>query len=162
MSLDKKKLEEFLINDVDVETIALKLGVKKATVQKSIERNFSDLVEKKRKDREDNIALMYKEGKTAAEIAIKLNMKKSTVENYFRLERFIELKPIRESNLKEGKKFKREMKMIMNRENNQILSTRNLIKMNRHSYKYVNGKLVYDNKVGARPWDVPKTYSLNI
>lgn len=162
MRLDKNKVKELLLNDIDSKEIAIVLNAKESAVRKCISRYFLDIVEKLRKEKEDKIAKLYKEGYTAEKIAYKLNMEISTVKNYFSLDRFIELKSTHEFNLKEIKKISRDTKRIMNQENNHILSTRGIINQNRQSFITRNGKLVFDNSRGARPWDVPQTYRFNV
>lgn len=162
MRLDKNKVKELLLKDIDSKDIAIILNVKDSAVRKCISRYFLDIVEKIRQEKEDTIATLYEEGFTAEEIAYKRKMPIPTVKNYFLLDRFIELKATHEFNLKEKKKIRRETNRIMNRENNNILSTRGIINQNRQSFITRNGKLVFDNSRGARPWDVPKAYTYNV
>lgn len=165
MKVDKNKVKELLLNKVDVKDIAVFFDAKVNTVQQCILRNFPEIYENLRKEKEDKIAELYAEGKTAVQIGSKLDMLTRTVENYFKLERFKDLKDMHEFNLRkvkeENKIRNKEIKKLNTREGNGNLSARSFVLQNIQAYdQKKNGIYIFNQKrSGLATLGVPRTYA---
>lgn len=164
MSLDKNKIEKLLRNGATVKEIALELCEKENSISKCVNRNFKHIVEALNKEKEDKIASLYEKGYTASAIAAQFdNMPVSSVKNYFKLDRFKELKYIHEVNLKEKKNRDKEIKRILNKEDNSKMSTRSFVMQNIQSYEQQkDGTYIFNSKRGLAALGVPRKYVFQV
>lgn len=112
MRLDKNRVKELYLKGYNSKEISKILSagnqiVKSDTIQRCINRNFSDFKFEHRKARNLN----------------------------------------------------RDIKRSIDTMNNSFISNSSLLKYNRQSYRYnKNGNLVFDERIGRKPDDLPKTY----
>lgn len=156
--LNKIKVEELYVKGYTYEEIANTLDSNVATVRKCISRNFRQLAEEQDNAKLNKAEELYIKGYTSKEIGKELGLNDSTIRNYVS-DKFKHLKDQHDFKNKERKKLKREINRLLTKENNQYMSTQQVVKQNLQSYKNIDGKLIFDAKNrGARPFDLPRTY----
>ena len=97
---------------------------------------------------------LYVVGYNAREIANKLGHKYENVQKYIQRN----LKEFKEIN-KQNRVIKKEMIRAVDNMNNSYISNSAILEWNRQSYDYnENGNIVFNEKHGARPLDLPKTF----
>lgn len=108
----------------------------------------------------DEVKELYVRGYNAKEIANilknrgQINIKSDTVQRCIN-RNFYKLK----SEHKKNRDINKDIKKSIDNMNNSFMSNSSLLKMNRQRYNYnKNGNLVFDESIGKRPYDLPKTY----
>lgn len=138
--------------------IALELDVKKDRISKCILRNFKDLKEQHILNRKNNnrkrIEKLYSEcGLGAYAISKILKLNANTIKSY--IER--SCSHLKNQHLN-SKKLRIESLKIINKEGSK-LSPRQIVELYIQSYRYIDGKFVFDEKNrGKAPRDIPKVY----
>lgn len=145
--------------------IANKLGYKHENVQKYIQRNLKELKdinkqnrikkeEYKKQKHKEHIKILYTKGYNAKEIAELLVYTHSYMREYIS-KNLCEYK----NEHKKNRAIKKEMIKAVNNMNNSYIGNSAILDWNRQSYNYnENGNIVFNEKHGARPLDLPKTY----
>lgn len=108
----------------------------------------------------DEVKELYVRGYNAKEIAKilenrgQINIKSDTVQRCIN-RNFFDLK----FEHKKNRDINKDIKKSIDNMNNSFMSNSSLLKMNRQRYNYnKNGNLVFDESIGKRPYDLPKTY----
>ena len=103
---------------------------------------------------------LYVVGYNAREIANKLGHKYENVQKYIQMREYIS-KNLSEYKIehKKNRVIKKEMIRAVDNMNNSYISNSAILEWNRQSYDYnENGNIVVNEKHGARPLDLPKTF----
>lgn len=97
---------------------------------------------------------LYLKGYNAKEISNLLNEKHDTIRRCIN-RNFADLK----FENRKARDLNKDMRRAVDNMNNSFISNSSLLKYNRQSYRYnKNGNLVFDERRGKRPADLPKTY----
>ena len=149
-----------------VDTLALPLDQRKyENVQKYIQRNLKEFKEINKQNRikneeykkqihKEHIKILYTKGYNAKEIAELLVYTHSYMREYIS-------KNLSEYKIehKKNRVIKKEMIRAVDNMNNSYISNSAILEWNRQSYDYnENGNIVFNEKHGARPLDLPKTF----
>ena len=150
---------------MQLDIIANKLGHKYENVQKYIQRNLKEFKEINKQNRikneeykkqihKEHIKILYTKGYNAKEIAELLVYTHSYMREYIS-------KNLSEYKIehKKNRVIKKEMIRAVDNMNNSYISNSAILEWNRQSYDYnENGNIVFNEKHGARPLDLPKTF----
>ncbi len=166
----RKKYTDFNIKDLyilgyNAKEIADEVGHKYENIQKYIQRNLKEFKDKHKKNRlkkeeykkqihKEHIKTLYIKGYNAKEIAGLLSFSHSYMREYIS-------KNLSEQKIehKKNRAIKKEMIKAVNNMNNSFIGNSAILDWNRQSYDYnENGNIVFNEKHGARPLDLPKTY----
>ena len=134
-------------------------------VQKYIQRNLKEFKEINKQNRikneeykkqihKEHIKILYTKGYNAKEIAELLVYTHSYMREYIS-------KNLSEYKIehKKNRVIKKEMIRAVDNMNNSYISNSAILEWNRQSYDYnENGNIVFNEKHGARPLDLPKTF----
>lgn len=102
----------------------------------------------------NKIKELYLKGYNAKEISNLLNEKHDTIRRCVN-RNFADLK----FQHRKARDLNRDIKRAVDSMNNSFISNSSLLKYNRQSYRYnKNNNLVFDEKRGRRPVDLPKAY----
>lgn len=123
-------------------------------VRKYIYRHLSDCKEEHLNNKGLRRKTLYLKGYNAIEIAKILDEKSANVRKYISLH----LSNYKEDHLK-NRAMNKEIKKSIDYMNNSYMGNRAILDWNRQSYNYnKNGNLVFNEKHGARPKDLPKYF----
>lgn len=159
------KIKKLYMNGFTYIEIANKLGHKYENVQKYIQRNLKEFKEINKQNRikneeykkqihKEHIKILYTKGYNAKEIAELLVYTHSYMREYIS-------KNLSEYKIehKKNRVIKKEMIRAVDNMNNSYISNSAILEWNRQSYDYnENGNIVFNEKHGARPLDLPKTF----
>ena len=158
-------IKDLYVSGYNAKEIADELGCKHPNVQKYIQRNLKEFKDNHKKNRlkkegykkqihKEYIKTLYIKGYTAKEIAELLGFTHSYMREYIS-------KNLSEYKIehKKNRAIKKEMIKAVNNMNNSYIGNSAILDWNRQSYDYnENGNIVFNEKHGARPLDLPKTY----
>ena len=144
---------------------AREIANKYENVQKYIQRNLKEFKEINKQNRikneeykkqihKEHIKILYTKGYNAKEIAELLVYTHSYMREYIS-------KNLSEYKIehKKNRVIKKEMIRAVDNMNNSYISNSAILEWNRQSYDYnENGNIVFNEKHGARPLDLPKTF----
>ena len=158
-------IKDLYVVGYNAREIANKLGHKYENVQKYIQRNLKEFKEINKQNRikneeykkqihKEHIKILYTKGYNAKEIAELLVYTHSYMREYIS-------KNLSEYKIehKKNRVIKKEMIRAVDNMNNSYISNSAILEWNRQSYDYnENGNIVFNEKHGARPLDLPKTF----
>ena len=169
-------IKDLYVVGYNAREIANKLGHKYENVQKYIQRNlkeFKEIIQRNLKEfkeinkqnrikneeykkqiHKEHIKILYTKGYNAKEIAELLVYTHSYMREYIS-------KNLSEYKIehKKNRVIKKEMIRAVDNMNNSYISNSAILEWNRQSYDYnENGNIVFNEKHGARPLDLPKTF----
>lgn len=158
-------IKDLYVVGYNAREIANKLGHKYENVQKYIQINLKEFKEINKQNRikneeykkqihKEHIKILYTKGYNAKEIAELLVYTHSYMREYIS-------KNLSEYKIehKKNRVIKKEMIRAVDNMNNSYISNSAILEWNRQSYDYnENGNIVFNEKHGARPLDLPKTF----